>query len=132
MKKKLNIIYGAPCSGKTTWVQKNKNNNCLIYDFDKIMSAFSGLDNHEKNVHLVKFINSMREDFFSELHTNKEISEGYYITTFLPGNLKYYTQYFDVNYVKIDPTEKICLERVTKRNNYEELIPIIKEWYKNK
>ncbi len=33
------IIYGAPCSGKRTWVKDNAGNNDLIVDIDKIWAA---------------------------------------------------------------------------------------------
>lgn len=33
------IVYGAPCSGKRTWVKDNAGNNDLIVDIDKIWAA---------------------------------------------------------------------------------------------
>lgn len=36
---KVYLIYGSPCSGKTTWVNKNANPDDLILDVDRIWDA---------------------------------------------------------------------------------------------
>lgn len=38
---KVYLVYGSPCSGKTTWVNQNANNDDLILDIDRLWDAVS-------------------------------------------------------------------------------------------
>lgn len=44
------LIYGSPCSGKSTYIKTHKKSNDLICDVDTIYSAISG--NNEHNTEL--------------------------------------------------------------------------------
>ena len=41
VEKKVYIVYGAPCAGKTTWVKDNANENDLVIDLDSIFQMIS-------------------------------------------------------------------------------------------
>ena len=41
------IIYGAPCSGKTTYALEQMSNNDIIVDLDMIYEMLTGQDGHE-------------------------------------------------------------------------------------
>ena len=40
--KKVYYVYGAPCSGKSTFVQENKGNSDLVVDIDLLWRAVTG------------------------------------------------------------------------------------------
>lgn len=42
------LVYGAPLSGKTTWVKENMNAGDLVIDMDSIWECISGLNRYEK------------------------------------------------------------------------------------
>ena len=46
--KKVYYVYGAPCSGKSTFVQKSKGNSDLIVDIDLLWQAVTGCHLYEK------------------------------------------------------------------------------------
>ena len=46
--KKVYIIYGSPCSGKTTWVNNMATADDLIVDIDKIWECISSCDKYNK------------------------------------------------------------------------------------
>lgn len=48
MQKKVYMVIGAPCSGKTTFVRENKGNSDLVIDIDMIWQAVSGGTMYEK------------------------------------------------------------------------------------
>ena len=48
MNKKIYYVYGAPCSGKSTFVQSVKGNSDLIIDIDLIWQALTGGAKYEK------------------------------------------------------------------------------------
>lgn len=48
MLKKVYYVWGAPCSGKTTFVLNNKGNSDLIVDIDRIWRAVTGAEIYHK------------------------------------------------------------------------------------
>lgn len=43
------LVYGSPCSGKSTWVQANANPDDLIVDIDRVWECLSLQDKYSKN-----------------------------------------------------------------------------------
>ena len=43
------LVYGSPCSGKSTWVQQNANPDDLIVDIDRVWECLSMQDKYSKN-----------------------------------------------------------------------------------
>ena len=46
--KKVYYVYGAPCSGKTTFVKNSKGNSDLVIDIDLIWQSLTGGELYEK------------------------------------------------------------------------------------
>ena len=46
--RKVYIVYGSPCSGKSTWVKENASKDDLIIDIDKIWECISSCDKYNK------------------------------------------------------------------------------------
>lgn len=46
--RKVYLVYGSPCSGKTTFVQSIKGNSDLVVDMDNIWECISGGNRYEK------------------------------------------------------------------------------------
>jgi shikimate kinase len=46
--RKVYYVYGAPCSGKTTFVQKIKGNSDIVLDMDNIWQCITGGERYEK------------------------------------------------------------------------------------
>lgn len=85
---KVYIIYGSPLSGKSTYVEKHKGNNDLVYDFDLIMSAISGLPIHQDNKNLIDYVLTIRDVIISKLKSEKNIDNAWIITTKVTEELK--------------------------------------------
>lgn len=47
--RKVYIVYGSPCSGKTTWVNDNAGDDDLVIDMDKIWECISSSDRYNKS-----------------------------------------------------------------------------------
>lgn len=43
------LVYGSPCSGKSTWAQQNANADDLIVDIDRVWECLSMQDKYSKN-----------------------------------------------------------------------------------
>ena len=46
--KKVYLVYGSPCAGKTTWVDNNATTDDIIVDIDKIWECISFCDRYHK------------------------------------------------------------------------------------
>ena len=50
--RKVYYVYGAPCSGKNTFVNSSKGNSDLIVDIDNVWECITGGDRYEKPIAL--------------------------------------------------------------------------------
>lgn len=62
--KKVYIVYGAPCSGKSTWVNDNADDDDLIVDLDKIWQAVSVNDLYKKPDSLKSVVFDIRDKLY--------------------------------------------------------------------
>lgn len=56
------IVYGAPLSGKTTWVKDNASEGDLIIDIDSIWQCISGLPRYKKPNRLKSVVFKVRDE----------------------------------------------------------------------
>lgn len=66
MNKKIYFVYGAPCSGKTTFVHSVKGNSDLIIDIDSIWQALTGGKRYEKPDALKSVVFAVRDTLFEK------------------------------------------------------------------
>lgn len=78
--KNRKIVAGAPCSGKSTYVKDNATYGDLIYDYDTLHQALSGLDSHIHSLLIRPFVLAARDEIFRQLEAHKDQS-AYVITS---------------------------------------------------
>lgn len=66
---KVYIIYGSPCSGKSTWVQENANKDDLILDIDKIWECICMSDKYNKPNRLKANVFGVRDTLLDQIRT---------------------------------------------------------------
>lgn len=59
------IVYGAPCSGKTTWVNENMSAGDLIIDIDSIWQCISGQERYIKPNRLKSIVFKVRDELLN-------------------------------------------------------------------
>ena len=69
----ITIVSGSPCSGKNTFVRKNKKRGDIVWDFDKIHSALTDESTHNHIEQVRKYIFSMRDTFYNDLENEKDL-----------------------------------------------------------
>ena len=132
---KINIIWGCPASGKSTYVQDHRGNNDITFDFDLIMRTLSGLGAHVKNDNLINYILGIRKYIIDNLKTEKKLDEAWIITTWVDDVFKeQFNDYQSVEYILMDTTEQECIDRINNNDdrqaNKKEQIKIVEEWFK--
>ena len=127
---KINVVVGAPCSGKSTYVSENKGSNDIAIDYDKLAVSLGFAQSHGSDGAIKQVALEMRQAAIKKclkiedgsawiIHTNppKEIIEKY----------KSANAVFTV----LDPSKKVCLERAKKDQRPKGTSEIIKAWYKS-
>jgi ribosomal protein L24 len=79
MNKKIYYVYGAPCSGKTTFVQRVKGNSDFVIDIDLIWFSITGGRKYEKPDALKPIVFSVRDCLFDKAKTRSGNFERCYI-----------------------------------------------------
>jgi len=73
LERNIKIVSGSPCSGKNTYIERNKKEGDIVWDFDKIHSALTGSESHNHIEKVRKYVFSMRKQFYSDIKNEKEI-----------------------------------------------------------
>lgn len=95
------VVHGAPLSGKSTYVQERKGHNDLVFDFDLIMAAISGLPVHEHNEHLVGYVLDIRDLIIARLKREESLDTAWIITTRVTDGLKQSLVGLNAEYIEI-------------------------------
>lgn len=124
---KVYLVYGSPCSGKTTWVNSNAYPDDLILDIDRIWDCISLNDKYNKNNRLKANVFGIRDCIIDQIRCrlgnwrNAYIIGGYPLRTDrdrLCGLLR-------AEPIFIDETKEICLSRA-ENNEWKEFI---EDWF---
>ena len=124
----LNIVYGAPCSGKSTWVKSQAKPGDLVWDFDEVRSTLFGFDLHEKTYPANAIVMAMREAMYQELAKAKNRINKAWIIVTNPAELR--ERFPRATFWVMDTSRKACLERVhQERNGDDEVMIAVKRWF---
>ena len=80
-KKRVYLVYGAPCSGKSTWVHQNANADDLILDIDRLWEAISFSDKYHKPNRLKANVFALRDELLDQI----KLRRGMWRNAFIVG-----------------------------------------------
>ena len=127
--KKVYIVYGSPCSGKSTWVEEMATTDDLIIDIDKIWECISFCDKYNKPKKLQQNVFETRNNLLEQV----KMRLGNWQNAFIVGTypLKMERQRLadklGAETIFIECSKDICLNRA-KNNNWKEYI---EEWFES-
>lgn len=132
---KVYVVHGPPLSGKTTYVNKHKGPNDLVYDFDHVMAAISGLPVHQHNDNLIGYVLDIRDLIVNRLKRESRIDNAWIITTKIRQRFREQLQGLDVEYIRLIVDKQTALKRLQEDpdgRNVEEYITLIRTWQNEK
>lgn len=126
MKPRVKVVYGAPGSGKSEYVWAKKRDDDVVFDFDRIMSAISGLPYRQHNKRLISYCTDIRSLILKKaLYGNDNTT--WIITTRVNDDLAESLGDIPVEYIEMESTKDECLKRVNESPEWQPVIEEIKQ-----
>lgn len=128
--RKVYFVYGAPCSGKTTFVNSIKGNSDLVVDMDNIWQCITGGQRYEKPNALKANAFAVRDCLLEMVKTRAGKWEKAFIITggASKGERTRQIALYGAEAIYIDTDKETCLERLYSDCNRQESIK--QEWAK--
>lgn len=130
------VVHGPPASGKTSYVMQNKGENDVVFDFDKIMSALSGLPPHQKNSNLISYCTDIRTLIIEKALRSPKVDKTWIITTNVGDEMKGQLSDIPAEYIHIDTPKEECLRRIEedpeRQAVAEELRQVVERYFEPK
>lgn len=136
--KKFRVIWGAPCSGKTTYCKKNLEGQDVVFDYDSIKRALTYGEDHAVLNWIQNLIVKMRGTFLRTVKEDADIDDAFMIVSYVSDELKKFIEkdigIKDVEYHLVESTLAECLARLEKddeRPDKEKEAELIKKWFQD-
>ena len=126
--RKVYIVHGAPCSGKTSFVDSIKGNSDLIVDMDSLWEAVTG-KRYYKPPALNSNVFAMRDALLQTIKTRAGKWERCFIIMGLPfkAERERMVDVYGAELIHIDTDEETCLRRLQADDSRREYVT---EWQK--
>lgn len=124
---KVTIVYGAPLSGKTSYVRAHKKHSDLVLDLDELYQAITLLPAYDKPQELSGNVFQLRDCLLDQIKTRTGKWSQAWIIGGYPLNTERerLAQQMNAEVIFIEATEQECLSRL---NNDLDKLPFRNEW----
>lgn len=129
------IVYGAPFSGKRTWVRNNCSGNDLVIDMDDIWMCITGNERYKKNNRLKSIAFSVRDGLLNAVkYRAGKWSTAYVIGGYaLSSERRRLCSELGAREVFIEADKQTCFDRLENMNDdsidKDEYRKYIEEWF---
>lgn len=127
------IVYGSPCSGKSTFIAEHMTGNDIVCDVDLLYLAISNHNAHDADLHTHEVALQLKERLLDIIRDREGgWSDAYVVST---ANTKEKLQAFKERInadecIFIDTPYEICMERAKERPFYFQFL--IQEWFETR
>lgn len=128
------LVYGSPCSGKSTWVDENMQEGDLIIDIDRIWQCVSGQDEYIKPARLKSIVFKVRDELINcVIYRLGKWNNAYVVGGYpLSSERERLTKMLGAREVFIDTSKEECLQRLEAADDCrdkEEWRKYINDWF---
>lgn len=111
------LICGPPGAGKTTYVREHMKPGDIVWDFDAVLQAITGLPMHERTPAAHQFVMAMQDSFLRVIaRTNARV----WIIECAPSreHRARRVRHFGAQVIHLDVPAEICKQRVAARGEH--------------
>lgn len=121
------LVWGAPCSGKTTWVQENAYDDDLILDLDNLWEAVCKRDRLHKPERLKANVFGLRDTMLEQIRTRKGKWRNAYVIGTYPqeAERRRLCESLRAIPIYIEATKEDCLSRAPS----DDWKQYVEEWF---
>ena len=127
------VVYGSPCSGKTTWVRTNATRNDLVVDMDSIWQCVSVCDPYDKPDRLKGAVFDVRDKLYDVIKFRSGKWQNAFVITggALKGDRERLRARIGADeFIFIDTDKATCLKRLEHRKcKQDEWRGYIEKWF---
>lgn len=127
------VVYGCPCSGKSTYVKSAMGDHDVVFDYDRLLMALTAKNDHAADKHPAHgLVMQLRQDILARLKNDDKVQRVFIITRWPTDALKNMLDGFEVEHEYLQASEKECLDRLAgddSRPDKEEWETIIRQWH---
>lgn len=134
--RKVYYVYGAPCSGKTTFINDIKGNSDLIVDIDNIWKCLTGGKRYEKPNALKTNVFAIRDALFDQVRTRAGKWERAFIIEggAVKSNRTRQIELLQAEEIFVDTDKQTCIQRLASDETRtdeqkKEWINYINDWF---
>lgn len=123
------LVYGSPCSGKTTWVRSVANPDDLIVDLDSIWESICIADKYNKNNRLKANVFGIRDCLIDQIKTRTGMWRNAYVIGGYPlaSDRDRLCKLLRAKPVFIDESKETCISRAVN----DEWKEYIEDWFES-
>lgn len=131
-RKRVYVVYGAPCAGKSTWVAEQAEPNDIVLDIDRLWQAIRApkCEGYEKPNALKKNIFGLRDTLIEQIQARLGTWDNAYIIggyPLQPERDRLADRLGAERCIFIDTPREVCLARAADRPS--EWVGYIDEWF---
>ena len=130
---KAKIVYGSPCSGKTTYVRNNAGDCDFIFDYDRLLLATTDRTLHLAEKHALHWlILELRQKFVECAKSADNVETFWLVCSWNTNYIKTLFEGVDAEEIFIEATKEECYRRLENdeaRPDKEEWKTAIDEWF---
>lgn len=112
---KITVIVGYPASGKSTYVKRHQGQHDLVYDYDHLMTALTGLPLHQGNIDANDYVQLIYELILRKLKAEQTFDHVWLVMTYPDDKLDTLLASRDVEHILIDTDRDTCMQRLSKQ-----------------
>lgn len=127
------LIYGSPCSGKSTYIKEHMKAGDIVCDVDRLYSAISLNEEHQTELYAQKVASWLYEDMLDIIRNRKGNWKNAYVVSLANTEEKLREAKEQINAdecIFIDTPYEVCIERAKERPFYFQWI--IQEWFETR
>lgn len=128
-KQKVYLVYGSPCSGKTTWVHSVANDDDLILDIDSLWECICVSDKYHKPARLKNNVFGLRDCLLDQIRTRTGLWRNAYVIGSYPlsSDRDRLCNLLGAEQIFINEDKEICLSRAVN----DEWKEFVENWFED-
>lgn len=125
----INLVCGLPGAGKSTYVKRHMTDHDLIYDYDDLMQALTGLPSRHRNHDVHDYVMLFLDQMLRKLKAEQSFNNVWIIRT-LPDHRidSLLANYHHINHILIDTDASVCEARIAKRKQKIQFQKILNDY----